>query len=549
MTRRYYTELTPTFSDRTQWALPTVLRHWAATTPDLVCLDVPEEDLTWTYGEALSAAERVGLNLLGAGAQPGDRVVIMGKNSSQFVRTWFGTAVSGLVEVPINTAYELEFLAHQVRTVEARFAVIDDVHADKFVPIRDSARTIEKFWVIDTGSGEAAMAMLQEEGWTVAPWEELEEPATGTLPEVKPQDLASVFFTSGTTGPSKGVAMPHAQMYFFADECVSLTRFTSDDAWMTVTPLFHGNAQFMAAYPALVAGGRAVVRSRFSASRWIDQIRESRVTVTNFIGVMMDFLAKQVPRPDDADNVLRAVFAAPTASSLVPMFKERFGIEAFVEVFGLTETTAAILSPYGEDRPAGAAGLAANDWFDVRLVDPETDEEVGTDEIGELVVRPRIPWISSMGYFNMPEKTLEAWRNLWFHTGDALKRDESGWFYFVDRYKDALRRRGENISSYEVETALLAHPAVLECAVIAVPADSEAGEDEVMAYLICSEDVSAGEIWEFASGRIPSFAVPRYLRFVDELPKTPSQRVQKAELRKLGVTGDTQDRLAVTADA
>ncbi|MER6975841.1 AMP-binding protein [Streptomyces carpinensis] len=547
MTRRFYTELTPTFADREQWALPTVLRHHAERTPDQVFLDVPEENLTWTYGEILAAAERVGRNLLTAGAAQGDRVVIMGKNSSQFVRTWLGTAVSGLVEVPINTAYELEFLAHQIRTVSARYAVIDDVHAAKFVPIESSARTIEKFWVIDTGSRDEAIKLLHDHGWAAVPWEELEQPATGDLPTVRPQDLASVFFTSGTTGPSKGVAMPHAQMYFFADECVSLTRFTAEDAWMTVTPLFHGNAQFMATYPALVAGGRAVVRSRFSASRWIDQIRESRVTVTNFIGVMMDFLAKQAPRPDDRDNQLRAVFAAPTASSLVPVFKERFGIEAFVEVFGLTETTAPILSPYGEDRPAGAAGLAADEWFDVRLVDPETDEEVGVGEVGELVVRPRVPWISSMGYYNMPEKTLEAWRNLWFHTGDALKRDEAGWFYFVDRFKDALRRRGENISSYEVETALLAHPKVLECAVIAVPADSEAGEDEVMAYLICSGDVTAEEIWEFAGARIPSFAVPRYLRFVDDLPKTPSQRVQKAELRKLGVTVDTHDRVGVTA--
>lgn len=544
MSRRYYTELTPTFEDRSDWALPTVLRHRATQSPDRVFLDVPEEGLTWTYAEVLAAAERVGRTLLAEGAAPGDRVVIMGQNSSQFVRTWFGTAVAGLVEVPINTAYELEFLAHQVRTVEARYAVIDDVHAEKFVPIASSAGTIEKFWVIDTGSREQALKLLRDQGWEAQAWEALEEEHAAELPPVNAHDLASVFFTSGTTGPSKGVAMPHAQMYFFADECVSLTRFTAEDAWMTVTPLFHGNAQFMATYPALVAGGRAVVRSRFSASRWIDQIRESRVTVTNFIGVMMDFLAKQDERPDDADNQLRAVFAAPTASSLVDTFKDRFGIEAFVEVFGLTETSAPIISPYGEDRPAGAAGLAADEWFDVRLVDPETDEEVGVDEIGELVVRPRVPWICSLGYFNMPEKTVEAWRNLWFHTGDALKRDATGWFYFVDRFKDALRRRGENISSYEVETALLAHPEVLECAVIAVPASSEAGEDEVMAYLITSGEVDPQEVWSWADSQIPAFAIPRYLRFVDAMPKTPSQRVQKAELRKLGITEDTHDRLA-----
>lgn len=546
MTFRFYRDLKPTFTDRSQWALPTVLRHHAAERPDAVWLDAPEEDATWTYAEMLASAERVGRTFLTQGASVGDRVVLVAANSSRFVRTWIGTAVAGLVEVPINTAYEHDFLAHQVRTVEARLAVIDDVFAERFVAVKDAAKDITKFWVIDTGEQDKAIQLLREAGWEAAPWDELEaELPAGTtvdLPDVQPQDLASVLFTSGTTGPSKGVAMPHAQMYFFADECVSLVRLTADDAWMTVTPLFHGNAQFMAAYPTLVAGARCVIRSRFSASRWIDQVRESRVTVTNFIGVMMDFIWKQDRREDDADNPLRVVFAAPTAATLVQPMKERYGIEAFVEVFGLTETSAPIISPYGEDRPAGAAGLAADEWFDVALVDPETDEEVPVGEIGELVIRPKVPFICSMGYYNMADKTVEAWRNLWFHTGDALRRDEDGWFYFVDRFKDALRRRGENISSYEIETSILSHPAVVETAVIAVPASTEAGEDEVMAYVIAQGEVTPAELWEHCDGRIPSFAVPRYLRFVDELPKTPSQRVQKARLRELGVTDDTHDR-------
>lgn len=547
MTYRYYRDLKPTFDDRRMWALPTVLRHWAQARPDSVYLDVPEEGMTFTYAQMLDESERVGRYLLDHDAQAGDRVVIMSANSSRFVRTWMGTAVAGLVEVPINTAYEHDFLAHQVRTVEARWAVIEDIYAERFLAIGDAAATIECFYVIDTGSRESASQSLKDAGFAVRSWEELLEGGTAELPEVAPQSLASVFFTSGTTGPSKGVAMPHAQMYFFAEECVSLTRLTSDDAWMTVTPLFHGNAQFMAAYPALLAGARAVVRSRFSASRWVDQLRESNVTVTNMIGVMMDFIHKQEEKGDDADNPLRCVFAAPTASTILEPMKKRFDIEAFVEVFGLTETSAPIISPYGEDRPAGAAGLAADDWFDIKLVDPNTDEEVPDGTIGELVVRPKFPWIVSMGYFNMPDRTAEAWRNLWFHTGDALKRDEHGWYYFVDRFKDALRRRGENISSYEVETAILSHPAIVECAVIGVPASVEAGEDEVMAYLIARDEVSADEVWAWCEQRIPNFAIPRFLRFVDDMPKTPSQRVQKAKLRELGITPDTLDRDSVKA--
>jgi crotonobetaine/carnitine-CoA ligase len=183
------------------------------------------------------------------------------------------------------------------------------------------------------------------------------------------------------------------------------------------------------------------------------------------------------------------------------------------------------------------------DWFEIRLVNPDTDEEVEVGEVGELVVRGRYPFVTSLGYYNMPDRTVEAWRNLWFHTGDALRRDEEGWYYFVDRYKDALRRRGENISSYEIEQAILGSDSVLECAVIGVPAGIEAGEDEVMACIVPADSgASAEEIWEWCDGRLPSFALPRFIRFVDSLPRTQSEKVQKAELRAVGVTSDTFDR-------
>jgi carnitine-CoA ligase len=539
---RTYTDLRPTFPDRSTWTLAQVLRSRAAEQPDATYLVTPEEGQQWTYAETLAAAESVCGGLSAAGAQTGDRVLIMAVNSSQLVRTWLGTAVGGLVEVPINTAYEGEFLRHQLVTVSPRWAVIDDVFAERFMAIAEHARGVEQFWVIDTGSLDSALELLRENGWTASPWSDLESASRLELPPPRPSDLAAIFFTSGTTGPSKGVAMPHAQMYFFGDEVVSLTRLTSADTYLTTTPLFHGNAQFMAAYPALIAGATIVVRSKFSASRWVDQVRENGVTVTNFLGVMMDFTWKQPPRPDDADNPLRCIFAAPTASSIVDDFQKRFGIEAFVEVFGLTETSAPIISPYGERRPDGAAGLAASEFFDIRLVDPDTDEEVPAGTVGELVVRPIYPWTCSLGYYGMPEKTADAWRNLWFHTGDALRRDDEGWYYFVDRYKDALRRRGENISSYEVEQAILGHDAVVECAVIGVRADIEAGEDEVLAAIVTTRRVDAQEIWQWCEGRIPAFAIPRFVRFLDALPKTPSEKVRKAALRDEGVTDTTADR-------
>jgi len=539
----YYTDLVPAFPDRATWNVAHVLRHQAAERPDRLFLIAPEEGRRWTYGETLDVSERVAGGFAAAGAAPGNRVLIMAANSSQFTFTWLGSGIAGLVEAPVNTAYEGEFLRHQIAVAQPRFAVVDDVLAERFLTIGEVGGLIEHFFVIDTGCAGAAVRALRTAGWKADVWEELVSAGRAAPPEPAATSLASIFFTSGTTGPSKGVAMPHAQMYFFGQEVVSLTRLTTDDTYMTVTPLFHGNAQFMAAYPALIAGAGLVIRSRFSASRWIDQLREHNVTVTNFIGVMMDFVWKQPERPDDEDNALRAVFAAPTASSVLEPFKKRFGIEAFVEVFGLTETSAPILSPYGKARPAGAAGLQVADWFDIRLVDPETDEEVPTGEIGELVVRPRHPWTCSMGYYGMPEKTAEAWRNLWFHTGDALRRDAEGWYYFVDRYKDALRRRGENISSYEVEQAILGHPAVQEVSVVGVQAEIEAGEDEVLAVVVAAaEPVSAQELWSWCAGRIPAFAIPRFIRFADALPKTPSEKIRKSVLREEGVTPDTVDR-------
>ena len=356
-----------------------------------------------------------------------------------------------------------------------------------------------------------------------------------------------MFFTSGTTGLSKGVMMPHAQMVFFADECVSLTRLTDLDTYLGMGPLFHGNTQFLAAYPALIAGARFVLRERFSASQGLEWVRDAGATVTNFVGVMMDFVWKQ-PRSDgDSDNQLRCIFAAPTASSIMEPFRARFGIEAFVEVFGLTETAMPILTPYGVERPAGAAGCLNAEWYDIRLVDPDTDEEVPVGDLGELVVRSKVPWITCLGYFGMPDRTTEAQRNCWFHTGDGLRRDIDGWYYFVDRLKDALRRRGENISSYEVEQAILPHPDVAEVAVVAVPADNEAGEDEVMACIVLNQGARAdgAEIWAWCDRRLPYFAVPRYLRFVDALPKTPSEKVRKAELRELGSGNGSLDRIVV----
>mgnify|MGYP001187226345 CR=1 FL=1 len=542
---KFYDEYAPTFPSRLDWSSPTVLRERVRSHPEKTYLEVPWANESYTYAETLDIAERVGSGMLTAGAAFGDRVLILIPNCSAYIFAWLGSSIAGLVEVPINTAYRGAFLAHQVSTTTPSVAVISPEYVERILDVSDSFETVKHFFLVgDDDEIEKALPALHKMNKSASSWKDLLSSEKIPLPNVMHSDLGSIFFTSGTTGLSKGVMMPHAHMYLFADETVSLTKLTHDDTYMSCGPLFHGNSQFLAAYPALIAGSRYVLQERFSASEWINQIRSCKATVTNFIGVMMDFVWQQEEKSDDADNDLRCVFAAPTASSILEDYKHRFGIEAFVEVFGLTETCMPILTPYGVDRPAGAAGLLNREWFDIRLVDPETDEEVNVGEVGELVVRANYPFTSCQGYFDMPEKTVEAFRNLWFHTGDGLRRDEDGWYYFVDRLKDALRRRGENISSYEVEQALSSHPSICEVAAIGVPADQEAGEDEVMVFIVPEDgfQISADDIWEYSQKQLPDFAIPRYIHFLQELPKTPSEKIRKIELREMGVTADTNDR-------
>lgn len=543
-----YRDHAATDPDQAEWTLPQVLRTRAARLPDKIYLDAPTWGVRLTYAETLDAAERIGAGLLQRGHEPGDRLLIMMPNCPDYILAWFGSSLAGIAEVPINTAYRGSFLEHQVRTAAPSAAVIGSEFAERFVESAAECAAILRFYVVGADDEvTGAVAALEQAGFAAEPFAALRATEqVADLPTADYRELAGIFFTSGTTGLSKGVAMSHSQLYFFADQGASLVRLTEDDVYLSVGPLFHGNAQFLAAYPALIKGSRFVLHEKFSASRWTEWIRDSGATVTNLVGVMSDFLWKQPVGAADGDNDLRCVWAVPNPSRIADEFKARFGIAELVENFGLTEVSMPILTPYDVPRPPGAAGLEVSDWFEVRLVDPFTDVEVPVGEVGELVVRPKVPWTICSGYYNMPEKSFEALRNGWFHTGDGLRKDEDGWYYFVDRLKDAIRRRGENISSYEVEQAILAHPDVAECAVIAVPADGMGAEDEVMAVVVATEggSVAVEDLWSFCDQRIPAFAVPRFLKVVDQLPVTPSGKLQKAPLRESGRDGAV-DRTAL----
>jgi crotonobetaine/carnitine-CoA ligase len=532
---RTYRDLHPTFPDPRTWTLPWILRERARTYGDRPFLEVPFQGRAYTYAETLQASETIAAGLLRDGMVPGDRLVIMAANCAEYVLAWFGSACAGIVEVPMNTAYRASFLEHQVRTTAPRGVVLEPEYVEHFLDGNDAYATIELFYVLGQGAEtEAALRAIAAAGRTAIPFDRLLEAGDPVeLPHVSEMSLSAIFFTSGTTGLSKGVMMSHAQLAFFADQGVSLTRLTEDDCYMSVGPLFHGNAQFLAVYPALIAGARVIVQKRFSATRWLDQIRAGGVTVTNLVGVMLDFIWNQPRTEHDADNVLRCCYAVPAATAILPGFAERFGVEAFVESFGSTEASLVVMTPYGEERPAGAAGLLVDEWFEVRVVDPETDRDVEPGQTGELITRAKQPWTMFSGYYGMPERTLEAFRNLWFHTGDAVRYDEDGWFYFVDRLKDAIRRRGENISSYELEQAIMAHPRIEEVAAVATPA-AAGGEDDVAIFVVplAGETISVDEVRAWCDERLPAFAVPQIIELIDELPYTPSGKVRKVVLRE-----------------
>jgi carnitine-CoA ligase len=538
LTEQFYRELDFEFTDRDTWTLPWMLRHRADTHGDRVYLDVPDHGESFTFAETLAEAEAIGRGLVEAGGERGDRLLLMSPNRSEVVLSWYGATLAGMVEVPINTAYASAFLEHQVRTTVPRFAVIHADYAPRFVEGDTSAYdSIERFFLLG-GEDEVAAATeaLRAGGRESVPYAEIRRPdSCAELPEVRRQDPGAIFFTSGTTGLSKGVNMSHSQLCFVSQQLISLVRLTDADTHMSVGPLFHGNAQFLAASPDLIAGARFVLREKYSASRWIDQIRDCGATVTNFIGVMMDWTHQQPERPDDADNQLRCVYTVPTPNAILGDFSRRFGVDDFVEQYGMTEISLPVMTPYGLPRPEGAAGLLCDEYFEVKIVDPETDEEVPDGSVGEFVIRPKEPWIMLTDYWNMPDRTGEASRNMWFHTGDGLKRDDDGWFYFVDRLKDAIRRRGENISSFEVEQAVMSHEEIADVAAVAAPAHAHGGEDEVAVFFVLEEGstLTVEGLREWCAKQLPAFAMPEYVSILEQLPKTPSGKVRKVELREM----------------
>ncbi len=532
--------------DPTNWILAKILRERAEAHPDRDYLKFTDNDWV-SYGEVNSRSNRVANALLARGVQKSESVSVMLPNCEEFLPVWYGILKAGAVMSSINTAYKGDFLSWTINLVEAKKLIISDVFLERLDFIMKELPLLEHVIVLQTGAQEGPDPSLK--------WEPLS--ALMDSPDNEPDgveyswiDDARIMFTSGTTGRSKGVIKQNAADYFSARGLLEVLSKTSgrsieelaDDTFFSCLPLFHSNAQVLSGYPALVAGGRIAYTERFSSSRFWQQVIDAEATIFNSLGAVSHFIWSIPPSDLDTQHKVHTVFAAPTPKDIYYEFQERFGVK-FIEGYGLTETGMATYMDPTRDPVPGSIGVA-NPGYEVSIVEPGTDRPLPVDVPGEIVVDMKIPNIVMRGYYGMPEKTAEDFRNLKLHTGDLGRMDENGYIYFMDRVKDYIRRRGENISSMEVERQVSAHPNVKEVAAIGVPAGEDASsEDEIM--IVCIAEGAKPDMVEFTqfmADRMPYFMVPRYIRFVDSLPKTPTERVQKNKLRDEGITADTWDR-------
>ena len=335
-------------------------------------------------------------------------------------------------------------------------------------------------------------------------------------------------YTSGTTGPPKGAVIPHEKTLTTPREIGLRSRLEADAVLFTALPLFHCNAQEMTALTALLYDVTAAFDERFHASTYWEVARRFGATHVSLLIAMINILFKQPERPSDRTHAVRTALTAGTTRALWPDFERRFGV-TIVELYGMTECGCTTLMNPPDAIRVGSIGTPLG-FVEADVVDAD-DRPVADGVRGELVVRPRAPFTMFSGYFGKPEKTVEAWRNLWFHTGDYVTRDADGYYYFVDRKKDVIRRRGENLAPYDVESVLNRHPAVLECVVVGVP--SPLGEEDVKAFVQLKPGMTAEPraLFEFAVEHLPFFMVPQLIEFLDEIPKTANQKAQRYLLR------------------
>jgi crotonobetaine/carnitine-CoA ligase len=468
----------------------------------------------FTYADVHAITNSYAEGFRQVGVQRGDHVALMLGNRPELVWALWGLGKLGAVAVPLNTAARGDLLVYLLDQSDSVLLVAEDSFDDRVRPAVERAPGIRDVL------GPARLA-----GFADLPADD--PPEMGT---VGWDDPHLIMYTSGTTGPSKGVVCPHAQGHAVGLTMARRSGYVPDDVLYTCLPAFHANALWFTIYAALWADACVALSPAFSASRFWDEIRASGATVFNALGAMANIIW-QLPRSDrDREHSVRIAMCVPSSPELAEGFGERYGIR-MTSVFAMTENTAVtVLAPEDPVTKAGSAGRVRDDALGtaVQIVDDD-HVPLTTGAVGEICVRPG-RGAFMLGYHAMPEATVQATRDLWFHTGDRGHLDEDGYLFFADRKKEAIRRRGENISAYEVETVLCRHDTVHEAA--AVPVPSQLGEDDVMVWVVpaAGREVDFAELTAFAVEQMAYYMVPRYLAVLEELPKTPSEKVEKYKL-------------------
>lgn len=476
-----------------------------------------------TYGELAERARRAAGGLAALGVERGTPVALLLPNREEHLVAWFALALLGAVEVPVNTALKGPLLAHVLTDSRSELAVADAAGAAAIAALDPAPPDLRAVVAVGAGAGDGPA------------WDEVAAGPPADPAALAASDPVAVMYTSGTTGPAKGVVCPHGYFACWADDTARAVRFGADDVLFTPLPLFHITAQAVNVLMAAVAGGRVELDARFSPAAFWERMAAMGVTHVWSFGSMTPLLHRAEPSPFDRAHAVRVLWSIPWPAGYGRDLEERFGVRV-LGGYGSTEQGLTVVQPYDAAKPDTAGRPSPH--YELAIVDAD-GRPVGPGEVGEIVTRPREPASMMSGYLGRPEATLAALRDLWYHTGDRALLDEDGYVRFVDRAGDAIRRRGENISAWEIESVVARHPAIEESAAVGVP--SELGEHDVLLVAVARAPLGERELFDFCRAELPYYMVPRYVELVAELPKTPSLRVQKYRLRERGVTAATWD--------
>ncbi|MGF6571728.1 crotonobetaine/carnitine-CoA ligase [Paraburkholderia sp. GAS333] len=496
-------------------SIPGLLRECARDNPAHVFCR--SDDFALTYAQLNERVNRLANGLASVGVAAGDRVAVMLAHHIDHALAFFALMKLGAVQVPVNTHLKGAGLEHVVMHSDPRFAIADDIYADVLEPILSATSSLKTVW----RGARPSWSPDAETFETLAAHVNADEPSY----EAKDPDLRAILYTSGTTGPAKGVQMTD-RMYRAAalgsSWIGSITPGSVLHFWDPIYHVFGSEVLVM----ALMQPVTLAFVPKFSASKFWDEVARYQATHLHFVGGVMQLLLKQPPSDADTTHGLKVAWGGGAPVDVWAEFQRRFGVPVR-EGYGMTETSS--FSVINIDGKLGSIGKAV-DYFDVEIVD-DNGRRLPAGQIGEIRVAEREPGTLTRGYFRSDDKTAEAIRDGWLYTGDLGREDEEGYLFFLGRKKDSLRRRGENVSAWEVENVVNSHPDVEESALIGVV--NEFSDEDLKIFLKLKCEPAAFDHIAFVAWceeRMARFQVPRFIAIVESFSKTPTQRIQKQTL-------------------